>query len=114
MSVTTQTLTFPEWRLWGQGYAWSTRYTGSVVMKVTRNTGSDTATVEITATMTTPSGDTSLGDWECIATINGASSGGGEKTFSIASAGYHAQNSSFTATQTYTVNGYRRPFRALY
>lgn len=103
MSVTTQTLTFPEWRLWGQGYAWSTRYTGSVVMKVTRNTGSDTATVEITATMTTPSGDTSLGDWECVATINGASSGGGEKTFSIASAGYHAQNSSFTVTQTYTV-----------
>lgn len=103
MSVTTVTKTWAEWRLWGQGYAWSTRYTASCVITVTRNTGSDTATVKFDATMTTPSGDSSLGDWQCIPTINGASSGGGEKTFTVASAGYHAENSSYTVSQTYTV-----------
>lgn len=103
MSVTTVTKTWAEWRLWGQGYAWSTRYTASCVITVTRNTGSDTATVKFDATMTTPSGDSSLGDWLCIPTINGASSGGGEKTFTVASAGYHAENSSYTVSQTYTV-----------
>lgn len=104
MSQTTQTLSWEEWRLWGQGYAWSTRYTASSVITVTRNIGSDTATVKVDTTMTTPSGDSSLGDWECIISINGASSGGGEKTFTVASAGYHAERSSYTATQTYTVN----------
>ena len=104
MSQTTQTLSWEEWRLWGQGYAWSTRYTASSVITVTRNIGSDTATVKVDTTMTTPSGDSSLGDWQCIISINGASSGGGEKTFTVASAGYHAERSSFTATQTYTVN----------
>lgn len=103
MSVTTVTKTWAEWRLWGQGYAWSTRYTASCVITVTRNTGSDTATVKFDATMTTPSGDSSLGDWQCIPTINGASSGGGEKNFTVASAGYHAENSSYTVSQTYTV-----------
>lgn len=103
MSVTTVTKTWAEWRLWGQGYAWSTRYTASCVITVTRNTGSDTATVKFDATMTTPSGDSSLGDWVCIPTINGASSGGGEKSFTVASAGYHAENSSYTVSQTYTV-----------
>lgn len=103
MSVTTVTKTWAEWRLWGQGYSWSTRYTASCVITVTRNTGSDTATVKFDATMTTPSGDSSLGDWQCIPTINGASSGGGEKTFTVASAGYHAENSSYTVSQTYTV-----------
>lgn len=104
MSQTTQSFSWEEWRLWGQGYAWSTRYTASSVITVTRNIGSDTATVKVDTTMTTPSGDSSLGDWQCIISINGASSGGGEKTFTVASAGYHAERSSFTATQTYTVN----------
>ena len=103
MSVTTVTKTWAEWRLWGQGYSWSTRYTASCVITVTRNTGSDTATVKFDATMTTPSGDSSLGDWQCIPTINGAASGGGEKTFTVASAGYHAENSTYTVSQTYTV-----------
>lgn len=104
MSQTTQSFSWSEWRLWGQGYAWSTRYTASSTITVTRNIGSDTATVKIETTMTTPSGDSSLGDWQCIVSINGASSGGGEKTFTVASAGYHAENSSYTASQTYTVN----------
>ena len=103
MSVTTVTKTWAEWRLWGQGYSWSTRYTASCVITVTRNTGSDTATVKFDATMTTPSGDSSLGDWQCIPTINGAASGGGEKNFVVASAGYHGANSSYTVSQTYTV-----------
>ena len=103
MSVTTVTKTWAEWRLWGQGYSWSTRYTASCVITVTRNTGSDTATVKFDATMTTPSGDNALGDWQCIPTINGASSGGGEKNFVVASAGYHGANSSYTVSQTYTV-----------
>ena len=104
MSQTTQTLSWEEWRLWGQGYAWSTRYTASSVITVTRNINSDTATVKVDTTMTTPSGDSSLGDWQCIISINGASSGGGEKTFTVASAGYHAERSSYTVSQTYTVN----------
>lgn len=103
MSVTTVTKTWAEWRLWGEGYGWSTRYTASATITVTRNTGSDTATVKIDATMTTPSGDNSLGAWQCIATINGANSGGGEKTFDLNTAGYHAVNSSYTVSQTYTV-----------
>lgn len=103
MSVTTVSKTWAEWRLYGPGYGWSTRYTASATITVTRNTGSDTATVQISATMTTPSGDNSLGPWQCITTINGANSGGGEKTFDLNTAGYHAANSSYTASQTYTV-----------
>lgn len=102
MSQTTQTISFPLWRLRGQG--WSTQYTASATITVTRNVASDTATVKIDATMTTPSGDSSLGNWQCIASINGALSGGGEKTFVVASAGYHAENSSYTVSQTYQVD----------
>ena len=101
MSQTTQTFSFPLWRLRGQG--WSTQYTASATITVTRDVASDIATVKIDATMTTPSGDSSLGDWQCIASINGALSGGGEKTFVVASAGYHAENSSYTVSQTYQV-----------
>lgn len=101
MSVWNQS--WDEWRLWGPGYGWSTRYTATCKITVTRSIGSDTATVKVETTMTTPSGDNALGDWQCIPTINGATSGGGEKNIVVASAGYHAANSSHSATQTFTV-----------
>lgn len=101
MSVWNQS--WDEWRLWGPGYGWSTRYTATCKITVTRPVGSDTATVKVETTMTTASGDNALGDWQCIPTINGATSGGGEKNIVVATAGYHAANSSYSATQTFTV-----------
>ena len=101
MSVWNQS--WDEWRLWGPGYGWSTRYTATCKITVTRSIGSDTATVKVETTMTTPSGDTALGSWQCIPTINGATSGGGEKNIVVASSGYHAEGSSYSATQTFTV-----------
>ena len=103
MSVTTVTKTWAEWKLYGPNYSWSTRYTASAVITVTRNIGSDTATVKVDATMTTLSGDNSLGPWQCVISISGASSGGGEKTFDLNTAGYHGANASYTVSQTYTV-----------
>ena len=103
MSVTTVTKTWSEWKLYGAGYAWSTWYIANATITLTRNTGSDTATVQVDASMTTTSGDNSLGAWECVISINGASSGGGEKTFVISNAGLHIKNTAYTASQTYTV-----------
>lgn len=103
MSVTTVTKTWSEWKLYGAGYAWSTWYIANATITVTRNTGSDTATVQVDASMTTTSGDNSLGAWECVISINGAASGGGEKTFVISNAGLHVKNTAYTASQTYTV-----------
>ena len=101
MSVWNQS--WDEWRLWGPGYGWSTRYTATCKITVTRSIGDDTASVKVETSITTPSGDNSLGDWQCIPTINGATSGGGEKNIVVASAGYHAANSTHSATQTFTV-----------
>ena len=103
MSVTTVTKNWSEWKLYGAGYAWSTWYIANATITVTRNTGSDTATVQVDASMTSTSGDNSLGAWECVISINGASSGGGEKTFTIANAGLHIKNTAYTASQTFTV-----------
>lgn len=103
MSVTTVTKTWSEWKLYGAGYAWSTWYIANATITLTRNTGSDTATVQVDASMTSTSGDNSLGAWECVITINGASSGGGEKTFTISNAGLHIRDTAYTASQTFTV-----------
>ena len=103
MSVTTVSKTWSEWKLYGPNYSWSTWYVANATITVTRNTGSDTATVQVDASMTSTSGDNSLGPWECVISINGASSGGGEKTFVISSAGLHIKNTAYTASQTYTV-----------
>ena len=92
-----------EWRLWGPGYGWSTRYVATCKITVNRSIGDDTATVKVETTMTSPSGDTSLGDWQCIPTINGATSGGGEKNIVVTTAGYHAENTTYSATQTFIV-----------
>lgn len=104
MSVTTVTKNWSEWKLYGAGYAWSTWYIANATITLTRNTGSDTATVQVDVSMTTTSGDNSLGAWECVISINGASSGGGEKTFVISNAGLHIKNTAYTASQTFTVS----------
>lgn len=103
MSVTTWTKSWSEWKLWGPGYGWSTWYIATATITVTRTIGSDTATVKIDTSMTTTSGDTSLGPWQCVVSINGATSGGGEKVFDISAAGLHVKNTAYTKSETYTV-----------
>ena len=103
MSVTTWTKSWSEWKLYGPGYGWSTWYIATATITVTRTIGSDTATVKIDTSMTTTSGDTSLGPWQCVVSINGATSGGGEKVFDISAAGLHVKNTAYTKSETYTV-----------
>ena len=103
MSVTTVTKTWSEWKLWGPGYGWSTWYIATATITVTRTIGSDTATVQIDTSMTTTSGDNSLGPWQCVVSINGATSGGGEKVFDVSAAGLHVRNTAYTKSETYTV-----------
>lgn len=103
MSTQTWTKSWSEWKLYGPGYGWSTWYIASATITVTRNIGSDTATVQIDTSMTTTSGDNSLGPWQCVVSINGATSGGGEKTFDISAAGLHVKNTAYTKSETYTV-----------
>lgn len=103
MSTQTWTKSWSEWKLYGPGYGWSTWYIASATITVTRNIGSDTATVQVDTSMTTTSGDNSLGPWQCVVSINGATSGGGEKTFDISAAGLHVKNTAYTKSQTYTV-----------
>ncbi len=103
MSATTWSKSWSEWKLWGPGYGWSAWYIATATITVTRTIGSDTATVQIDTSMTTTSGDTSIGPWQCVVSINGATSGGGEKTFDIAAAGLHVKNTAYTKSETYTV-----------
>lgn len=95
--MASQNLTWSEWILQGSG--WTTRYTASATITVTRATGSDTATVDISATMKTTSGDSNSQGWDCVIGV-----GGQDQTFNIAGSGTHYQNSQYTKTATYTVN----------
>lgn len=103
-SVTTVSKHWDEWKLYGPNYSWSTWYVADATITVTRNTGSDNATVQVDVSMKTTSGDNSLGPWQCVISISGATSGGGEKTFDISNAGLHIKNTVYTASQTYTVS----------
>ena len=91
------TYTWSQWRLYGSG--WSTTYTASADVSVTRSYGSSTATLSITATMTTQSGDSNTLGWKCWIEI-----GGTWQSFDIASSGTHYENTTKTASQTYTIS----------
>lgn len=91
------TYTWSQWRLYGSG--WSTTYTASADVSVTRSYGSSTATLSITATMTTQSGDSNTLGWKCWIEV-----GGTWQSFDIAPSGTHYENTTKTASQTYTVS----------
>lgn len=90
------TYTWDQWRLYGSG--WSTTYTASADVTVSRSYGSSTATLSITATMTTQSGDSNTLGWKCWIEV-----GGTWQSFDIAPQGMHYENTTKTASQTYTV-----------
>lgn len=90
------TYTWEQWRLQGSG--WSTTYTASADVTVTRNYGDSNATLSISATMTTQSGDSNTLGWKCWIQINGT-----WESFDVASQGAHYAGTSKSATQIYSI-----------
>ena len=93
--ASSQNLTFSQWILQGSG--WQTSYTASASISVSRAYGSDTASVTVNATMTTLGGDSNTLGWKCWVQL-----GGTWQSFDVAPTGVHYQNSSYSATQTFT------------
>lgn len=93
------TYTWDQWTLYSNPIGqWSSKYTASADVTVSRSYGSSTATLSITATMTTQTGDSNTLGWKCWIEV-----GGIWQSFDIAPSGVHYQNTSKTASQTYTV-----------
>ena len=94
------TYTWDQWILYSNPIGqWSSKYTASADVTVSRSYGSSTATLSITATMTTQTGDSNTLGWKCWVEV-----GGTWQSFDIAPSGVHYQNTSKTASQTYTVS----------
>lgn len=94
--ASSQNLTFAQWILQGSG--WQTSYTASASISVSRAYGSDNASVTVNATMTTLGGDSNTLGWKCWVQL-----GGTWQSFDVAPTGIHYQNSSYSATQTFSV-----------
>lgn len=94
------TYTWDQWTLYSNPIGqWSSKYTASADVTVSRSYGSSTATLSITATMETQTGDSNTLGWKCWIEV-----GGTWQSFDIAPSGVHYQNTSKTASQTYTVS----------
>ena len=84
------TYTWDQWTLYSNPIGqWSSKYTASADVTVSRSYGSSTATLSITATMTTQTGDSNTLGWKCWIEV-----GGTWQSFDIAPSGVHYQNTS--------------------